>query len=241
AFAEIDRAIELSNAYSKHADALLEKLIVTITSFAGEGEVKKIADVTEMQSGYAFKSGDYSDNAADTPLLRGDNIAPDSIDFSKAKRLPTDLATDYKKFELLRDDVILAMDRPYISTGLRLAKINEAHLPCLLVQRVMRLRTKPNLIPDFLHLAMQKPCFLQHILGNQTGLGVPHISGKTIGRYEFAIPDLQKQSHIVAKANKAKSQIKKLRASHEKCAVELTKLKSAILSQELQPPQSEAA
>jgi len=201
----------------------------------------KVADVADMQSGYAFKSGDYSEDTNDIPLLRGDNIAPNCIDLSSAKRLPVTLAREYERFELQKDDVILAMDRPYISTGLRLAKIKESHLPCLLVQRVMRLRAKSQLNPDFLHLAMETPRFLEHILGNQTGLGVPHISGKTIGSFEFEMPSLEQQARIVANASLAKEQIANLRVSHGGRIDELTKLKSAILAQELQQPQSEAA
>jgi type I restriction enzyme S subunit len=241
AFAEIDRAVESSRCALRHADVLLVKVIETATSSAEHSQIVKVADVSDMQSGYGFKSGDYSDDATDVPLLRGDNIAPNYIDLSSAKRLPVKLAADYKRFELQTEDVILAMDRPYISTGLRLAKINESHMPCLLVQRVMRLRAEPKLNPDFLYLAMETPRFLDHILGSQTGLGVPHISGKTIGSFEFEMPSLEQQARIVSDVSAAKEQIKFLRLSHERRIDELINLRSALLTQELQPPHSEAA
>ena len=241
AFAKIDRAVESSRCALRHADVLLVKVIETATSSAEHSQIVKVADVSDMQSGYGFKSGDYSDDATDVPLLRGDNIAPNYIDLSSAKRLPVKLAADYKRFELQTEDVILAMDRPYISTGLRLAKINESHMPCLLVQRVMRLRAEPKLNPDFLYLAMETPRFLDHILGNQTGLGVPHISGKTIGSFEFEMPSLEQQARIVSDVSAAKEQIKFLRLSHERRIDELINLRSALLTQELQPPHSEAA
>ena len=241
AFAEIDRAVEHSKSALHRADLLAAKIIESAMRSVENGQSVKIADVANMQSGFAFKSGDYSDDDTDIPLLRGDNIAPNYIDLSSAKRLPANLAADYSRFELQTEDVILAMDRPYVSTGLRLAKINEVHTPCLLVQRVMRLRAEPKINSDFLHLAMETPRFLEHILGNQTGLGVPHISGKTIGSFEFEMPDLKEQERIVAVTNAAKKQVKKLRLSHEGRIDELIELKSAILAQELQPAQDEAA
>jgi type I restriction enzyme S subunit len=41
-----------------------------------------------------------------------------------------------------KDDVVLAMDRPWIEAGLKFAYLSQDDLPCLLVQRVSRLRAR---------------------------------------------------------------------------------------------------
>lgn len=238
AFAEIDKGVDRHSKSAHLVDKLFSKLIVNFLSDAQGTRTTTIGDISDMQSGYAFKSKDYSDDSEDVRLLRGDNIAAGSVDLTSSKRLPASIAKNYGKFELMAGDLVLAMDRPYISSGLRLARIHQQHLPCLLVQRVMRLRASPDISSDYLQLVMETPEFLEHILGRQTGLGVPHISGKTIGTFPFELPDLARQSQIVQQFIAAKDGASKLLDARRECIAEAKKLKAAILKQELTPSEA---
>ena len=171
-------------------------------------------------------------------MLRGDNIAPGSLNFLEAKRFRISEFASYEKFSLAKNDIVLGMDRPWISSGLRVAMLKKQHLPCLLVQRVMRLRTTKELCAEYLYILMQSDSFLKHILGNQTGLGVPHISGKTIGSYNFYLPTIDTQTNLVEKFSEAEKGISQLKNIYNSKLKNLTLLKSSILAQELQ---SEAA
>src|SRR5690606_2610856 len=96
-------------------------------------------------TGFAFKSSDYSSNDGDIKLLRGDNIEPGALRWRDAKRWSV---TDYKKMERyhLRDgDFVIAMDRTWVSSGLKVAEVKQNDLPCLLVQRVARIRARETL------------------------------------------------------------------------------------------------
>ena len=123
------------------------------------------------------------------------------------------------------------MDRPWISSGLRTAMIKKADLPCLLAQRVMRMRCPTTINPNFFYLHLQASSFLSHILGKETGLGVPHISGKTIGSFEFFIPELKKQNEIVYIFSSVDSNIHKLKKSYISKLSNYEALKSSILNQ----------
>lgn len=88
------------------------------------------------------------------------------------------------------------MDRPWITAGLKFAKVRDNDLPALLVQRVARLRPKSVIDVDYLHSVLSSPDFTRHIQNVTTGTAVPHISGKQIQVYKFLLPDLATQRSV---------------------------------------------
>ncbi|AJD92965.1 hypothetical protein JMA_36480 [Jeotgalibacillus malaysiensis] len=151
-----------------------------------------------IDSGFPFKSKYYSDDKGDIRLLRGDNIAQQYFRWEKAKYWPNDSLKVYEKFRLKKDDIVLAMDRPWIAAGLKISKIREIDLPALLVQRVARLRTKGSINQDFLYFLLCGKNFTNYILSIQTGTGVPHISLQQIKDYKFILPPLEVQDKIAS-------------------------------------------
>ena len=112
------------------------------------------------------------------------------------KRWPSDDTDAYGVYWLKEGDVVLAMDRPWVKAGLKHASISEDDLPCLLVQRTARMRVAPKLNSKFLLYLIGSSTFTRHILGVQTGIGVPHISGQQIKDFRFAMPPLYEQQRI---------------------------------------------
>jgi type I restriction enzyme S subunit len=197
-FAEIDKATAAAEANAKNAEVLFLQILNNIENeFSGNS--KELGDCVKLLSGFAFKSNDYTDTLNDIPLLRGDNLSPKIIDFSEAKRFDRNRYEEYEKFSLSTNDIVLGMDRPIISTGLRIAKVESKDVPSLLVQRVMRLRCNKDVDADFLFYLLNSTKFIKHLIGEQTGLGVPHISGKTISCYPIKVPSIETQRKVVSK------------------------------------------
>src|SRR5437879_4236256 len=94
----------------------------------------------ELLTGYPFQSSNYTTSPDGIPLLRGDNVVQGSLRWEGVKRWPKDLVRGVEPYELAEGDVVLAMDRPWIEAGLKYAWLRASDLPCLLVQRVARLR-----------------------------------------------------------------------------------------------------
>jgi len=101
-------------------------------------------------------------------------------------------------FQLHEGDVVLAMDRPWIEAGLKYAAISKHDLPCLLVQRTARLRGRAHLDTGFLRYLIGSLEFTQHIHSITTGTAVPHISGRHIKDFTFALPPLPEQRAIAS-------------------------------------------
>jgi type I restriction enzyme S subunit len=152
--------------------------------------------VTDMMSGFAFKSQQFLEGTDDgVYLLRGENVQQGFIRWGdKAKKWRTDEYEEMARYQLEKDDVILAMDRPIVGGGLKLAWIKEQDLPSLLVQRVCRIRGVAGVArTNYLRYALSTPEFLAHIDRVTTGANIPHISGKDIAGYEVRIPSLDEQ------------------------------------------------
>lgn len=160
----------------------------------------KLGDVVDMISGFAFKSPKFLDSSDDGVfLVRGDNVQQGYIRWGeKAKKWRKDEYDDLARYQLQKDDVILAMDRPIVGGGLKLAWIKDQDLPSLLVQRVSRIRGIANISRTrFLRYVLSDVDFLAHIDRITTGANIPHISGKDIASYVFRLPRLDEQDRAV--------------------------------------------
>lgn len=188
-----------------------------------------LGDEVDLLPGFAFKSAGYTDAADGMALLRGDNIVPGSLRWDGVKRWPKEDTAGYSRFELLAGDVVLAMDRPWINSGLKRAYITESDLPLLLVQRVARLRCLSDLDSRYLFHLISGRAFIRHILGEQTGVGVPHISGRRIQSFMFAKPRQNRQREIARKLDRIDRQTCSLSAAYAHKIDCLAELKQSLL------------
>ena len=155
-----------------------------------------LRDVADLLTGYPFRSDSYVSDVDAPRLLRGDNVAQGTIRWNGVKRWGPKPSEKIDPYWLREDDVVLAMDRPWIEAGLKFASIRETDLPALLVQRVARLRGSDRLMDRFLHYVVASRQFTDYVLSVQTGTAVPHISGNQIKEYEFLLPSLPEQRSI---------------------------------------------
>lgn len=185
----------------------------------------------DLLAGYAFPSTGYSVAADGIRLLRGDNIMQGYLRWDNAKHWPADGAEDYARFALREGDVVLAMDRPWVKAGLKRAQIGTSDLPCLQLQRTARLRPKRSMSAEFLFHLTGSRSFSQHLLSVQTGLGVPHISGKQIESYRFTLPSPSEQAAITGKLNDLQQRSERLEEVYRQKLTALDELKQSLLHQ----------
>lgn len=150
----------------------------------------------DLLTGFPFPSNGYTSDPSGVPLVRGDNVIQGQFRWEDVKRWPLEDAERFADYTLAPGDVVVAMDRPWIEAGLKYAAIAESELPCLLVQRVARLRAKDTLDQRFLRYVIGSRAFTNYILGVQTGTAVPHISGAQIKAFRFLCPPLHQQERI---------------------------------------------
>lgn len=145
--------------------------------------VSKCGFHVSILPGYAFQSSGFSESDEDTKLLRGINVGVNSLKWDEVvywKRKPSDGLDAYVMQE---GDIVIGMDRPLISDGIRVAKVKESDLPCLLLQRVASIKTSEHLDADYLLMLLSSNMFSAHFAPDTTGVSVPHISPDQIGNF----------------------------------------------------------
>ena len=171
-----------------------------------------IKDHIDLLSGYPFKSENYVDSGIN--ICGGLVIMPQKIKWEECVHWKS--AIGYENYLLNNNDIVMALDRPWISEGFKIAKVDSKHLPALLIQRTVRIRSI-DMNQDYLYYCFICGGFNKHC--NVTGSLVPHISSKDIKSFEVMLPPLELQNQFasfVQEIDKSRSRIQKsLEASQE--------------------------
>ena len=150
----------------------------------------------ECLTGFAFKSSGYSSEENSYKLLRGDNIEPGKLRWVESKYWPKEQSKNLGRYQLQVGDFVIALDRTWISAGIKIAEIKPEDTPCLLVQRVARVRAKPTLEQTLLRQYFSGHKFEQYVKSVQTATAVPHISPSDIKDYPLLLPPIEEQKKI---------------------------------------------
>ena len=159
----------------------------------------------DLLSGYPFKSEQYVEEGIN--ICGGLIITPQKIKWNECVHWSS--AEGFEDYLLNENDIVMALDRPWISEGFKVAKVDAEHLPALLIQRTVRIRAI-DMNQEYLYYCFINGGFDKH--SNVTGSLVPHISAKDIRSFEIMIPpaELQNQfADFVNQVNKSKVAVQK--------------------------------
>jgi type I restriction enzyme S subunit len=192
--------------------------------------VTKAGRYLSILPGYAFPSTEFSLDEANTKLLRGINVGVSKIKWDETVYWRRFDGDGLDVFELADGDIVIGMDRPYISEGMRVARISEVDLPCLLLQRVAAIRASGKLSDDHILLLLSSNIFLDHFSPETTGVSVPHISPSQIAEFIIPIPSLEEQKDIFKWVEVETTRIDALTAEAQTTIALLQERRSALIS-----------
>lgn len=174
----------------------------------------------DLLAGYPIKSTDYTEQGI--KICGGLIIMPDRIDWANCKHLS--YADGYERYLLKEEDIVIALDRPWINDGFKIGKIHKSDLPALLIQRTARVRGL-DLNQNYLYSVLRSQAFKNHC--KVTGSLVPHISSNDIMNFNVPIPpiDIQlKYAQFINIIDKSKFAI-------QESVNELEKLKKSLMQE----------
>ncbi|ELV7525247.1 restriction endonuclease subunit S [Flavobacterium psychrophilum] len=155
----------------------------------------RLGEVVEFLNGYAFKSEWFKNDGI--PLLRNINIGINELVWNNVERISEVKAQEFEQYYLKEGDIILSLDRPIINAGLKIAQIKKSDLPCLLLQRVLKVKSI-SLNENFVYKWFNSELFINYINPGRS-IGIPHISHNDVSKILFPLPPLHEQEQIVAK------------------------------------------
>lgn len=198
-----------------------------------DGSFQRVGDFRKLQNGYAFKSSWFSKSGV--RLLRNANIGHGQIRWNDTVYLPEEMADEYERFVLSQGDIVLTLDRPFIVTGTKVARVGPADLPSLLLQRVGRfVEIEEGLADDYLFIWINSPHFNDQIDPGRSN-GVPHISSKQVEAAEIFVPSIDEQHQIAAKVDALMALCDRLEAALTTTDITRTRLLDALLHETLEP------
>ncbi|EMW1810400.1 restriction endonuclease subunit S [Escherichia coli] len=146
-----------------------------------------ITELADVITGFAFKSNEYiSDTPESVRLCRGANTLTGYLDWADTKFWPKNKLEKLDNYLIKAGDIILAMDRPWISSGLKVCIFPENQRETYLVQRVARLRPRCESYTNYVYSCIKSPAFEKHCCPTETT--VPHISPVELKNFEVLIP-----------------------------------------------------
>jgi type I restriction enzyme S subunit len=219
--------------------AEIKQLRQTILNLAVRGKLvegafggfETVGNYRKLQNGYAFKSSWFAKSGI--PLLRNANIGHGEIRWNDVVHLPEERFSEFSCFSLEAGDIVLTLDRPFIATGTKVARVSAADLPSLLLQRVGRfVEVAPGLDDDYLFLWINSPHFNQQIDPGRSN-GVPHISSKQVESASLFVPPLAEQHRIVAKVDELMALCDQLEQQLSQADQQRRRLLEAVLAEAL--------
>lgn len=197
---------------------------------SASGTKAKLGFHADFLAGYAFPSDEFSRDESDIPLLRGVNVAPASIRWDDVVYWRRDYDTSLERFRLQTGDVVFGMDRPWISSGARVAMIDADSAGAFLLQRVCRLRGGSKMRQRFLFYALSSDAFRQSIEVDLTGVSVPHISPEQVLGFKVPVLTPEEQDVRCAEADRQTEALQGLATHTDGLLNRLREYRSSLIS-----------
>jgi type I restriction enzyme S subunit len=154
--------------------------------------VKQLSDFMNIQSGFSFKSGEYTDSGHF--LVRIGNVQDGYLALENPKYVSLDRTT--VRFELQEGDFLTSLTG---NIG-RVARVENFHLPAALNQRVARLtvRNQTTVNKDYVFYILSSNFFKKALSSIGHGAAQQNVSPNAIGHIKVPLPPLPEQKRIVA-------------------------------------------
>ena len=216
-----ERLIEL---LQEKRQALIDRLLEP-----DHGPFVKLGHFADLLPGYAFPSDGFNHDGG-VRLLRGVNVSTGTLRWGESVYWPTNHVAALSRFRLRAGDVVLGMDRPRVSSGIRAAVVTESDCPGLLLQRVARLRARTGLAQEYILLLVSSPKFHAYFEPIMTGVSVPHISPDQILGFRFRLPRIGAQQQACESFRTETLKTEKLQSQLETHVALLGEYRQALIS-----------
>ncbi|RTR38434.1 restriction endonuclease subunit S [Shewanella canadensis] len=192
----------------------------------------RLGDYAQIFSGNAFKSGDFSSEVG-VKSIKITNAGVGNL-IETDEYLPKEFLDLYSSFSVKKDDLILALTRPYISDGLKVSMCPQSYHNSLLNQRVAAIRAYVN--PEFAFFMLRSPYVLNTYKNRFSGSGLqPNLKMSDVTDLLIPICSEQEQHRIVAKVDELMSLCDALEAQTEASLVAHQTLVETLLGALLLP------
>jgi type I restriction enzyme S subunit len=183
-----------------YADAVFDisavKSVFAKQASVSDLDLTPLGDLCSVQVGFPFSSSKYTTKG--DRLLRCSNVGVKHLNWAEdiTKYWPAHQRDQYKDYVLRSGDIVIALDRPFVASGFKVAQVKAIDLPALLLQRVGRFILGPKVRSEFMWCFLQSSSFRLQLMSQQQGTDLPHISKYDIEDTYLPRYSLREQENI---------------------------------------------
>jgi type I restriction enzyme S subunit len=229
AFAAIDTAKANTEENLQNAKELFESYLQNVFEHKGDDwEEKKLSEVTKVLNGHSFKSKDFSSENS-VKSIKITNVGVKEFIQTEDNYLPSSFSDTYNKYRVHKGNLVIALTRTIISSGLKVAVVPDEYDNSLLNQRVAALIPKDVINDDYLYHFFCTKIVSDYVLSNVNPLMQPNLSITDLKKLLIPCPSLQEQKKVVQKLNDLTAQTKKLESIYTQKLADLEEMKKSVL------------
>lgn len=240
-FEKIAKAKENSEQNLKNAKEVFESYLQKIFENKGEDwEEKEIQEIAKVINGFAFSSKDFLPK---NPIksIKITNVGVKEFVKDDSNNLPQEYKIKYKDVLMNSGDIVIALTRTIINSGLKVAIVSQDYDESLLNQRVAGLKSKKEILnTDFLYHYLCTKEVEQYVLKNVNTLMQPNLSINDLKRMTVPLPKLEIQKITIKSIQNISEQTKQLENIYSQKLSCLEELKQSILQKAFKAELTEA-
>ena len=176
------------------------------TKFRGDWKKGKLGDLAKIDSGFAFKSSDFTDSFDGTPIIRMNDLKKGGLNISEAAQVSKEITNSLQRFRLNSGDFVFGMSGSLSNYGW----VKEKDLPCYLNQRVGRLVANERGNQMFVTYLYLSEIVQQNILDKAAGAAQLNISVNDLRSIQVFYPVKDEQRKIAEVLSLADQEIETL-------------------------------
>lgn len=230
AFEGIDSAIANTEKNLANARELFESYLNAIFTRKGDNWIEKpIDEISEVVSGYSFKSKDFSSSNS-LKSIKITNVGVKEFIVDSGNYLPEGLVNSHRKFAVPAGSIVIALTRTIISSGLKVAVVPDEYHLALLNQRVAAIKADQKLMSQqFLFSYLCTSQVIEYVQSKVNTLMQPNLSINDLKKLLVPVPSLEEQSQIISGIEDLHKNIQCLEAIYQRKLATLNDLKQSIL------------
>jgi type I restriction enzyme S subunit len=210
----------------QNARTLFDSYLEAVFGRRDEGWVEHaLGDLIEIQNGYAFKSGEYTDSGYF--VIRIGNVQDGEITLNNPRYIRL-MDQRLERFILEEGDILISLTGNIGRVGM----IRGDQLPAVLNQRVARIQLKDKSVDrDFLFRFLSLRTFREGLQESGHGAAQQNVSTKEIESVRLLVPSMDQQLATVHEFNTFAEEWNRLTRIYERKLTALNELKKSLLQQ----------
>ena len=198
----------------------------SIDNFFKLSQSRILKDLVDIINGYAFKSEDFKKDA-ELKIIKITNVGVGEFieDDSRINIIHKNL--DIAK--VYENDIVIALTRTIISSGLKVAIIPRSYNEALLNQRVACLRENKKSSIRYIYYYLSSNSAIKYVLSKVNTLMQPNLSINDLKNMPVPYVNIEEQQNIVAQLDNLSAKVKQLQTNYEQTITLCNDLKQSLL------------